>query len=54
MKNYYKQGYRDGSQGISDWEREDMIDEIEMRDGIMAASDYEDGYNDCYEDNGDW
>ena len=33
MRNHYKQGYKDGAQGLSDYEREEMIDEIMMRDG---------------------
>lgn len=54
MRKRYNMGYDDGAQGLSDWQREDMIDEIMMRDGIVAASDYEDGFEDGREDSEDW
>lgn len=54
MRKHYKQGYKDGTQGLSDWEREEMIDEIMMSDGIVAASDYEDGFEEEREDSWEW
>ena len=54
MRKHYNMGFDDGAQGLSDWQREDMIDEIMMRDGIVAASDYEDGFEDGREDSEDW
>ena len=35
-------------------EREEMIDEIMMRDGVVAASDYEDGFEEGREDSWEW
>lgn len=52
MRNHYKQGYKD--QGLSDYEREEMIDEIMMRDGVVTASDYEDGFEEGREDSWEW
>lgn len=54
MKKHYKHGYKDGAQGLSDYEREEMIDEIMMRDGVVAASDYEDGFEEGREDSWEW
>lgn len=54
MRKHYRQGYRDGAKGLSDWEREEMIDEIIMRDGIVAATDYEDGFEEGREGGEEW
>ena len=46
----FSAGYHDGLHNIDNEAREDRIDEIAAKDGWLAASDYEDGCQDGYED----